>query len=75
MDGKAGIQGYDGDDPVTSPYEIDGKVKFKLQPKKPILTIEVEDPATVIRTQTQAGPVRVEGDGTADNGNTRIIRK
>ena len=73
--GHADVQGYDGDTPITSPYSIDGEVKFKIQPKKPILTIEVIDPGTVIRTQTAAGTMRVEGDGTTDDGNTRIIRK
>lgn len=73
--GHAEVQGYSGDTAVTSPYVIDGDVKFKVQPKKPILTIEVIDPATVIRTQTVGGPARVEGDGITDDGNTRIVRK
>jgi len=73
--GHADIQGYDGDTAITSPYSIDGEVKFKLQTKKPILIIDVIDPGTVIRTQTSAGPSRVEGEGLTDGGNTLIRRK
>jgi len=73
--GHADIQGFDGDTPVTSPYSIDGSIKYKLQTKKPILTIEVLDPATVVHTQTVGGPARVEGSGLTDDGNTLIIRK
>lgn len=75
VNGKAGIQGYDGDDPITSPYEIDGHVKFKIQPKKPVLTIEVVDPSTVIRTTVSGTQGKLEGSGLTDNGNTLIIRK
>lgn len=40
-----------------------------------MLTIEVIDPATVIRTQVAETRGRLEGAGVADNGNTLIIRK
>lgn len=73
--GQAGVQAYNGDTPVTSPYEIDGHVKFKVQSTKPILTIEVLDPATVIRTQVAETRGRLEGSGVTDGGNTLIIRK
>jgi hypothetical protein len=73
--GQAGIQGYDADTPITSPYEISGEVKFKVQTKKPILTIEVIDPGTVITTSVAGTKGRLDGSGTTDNGNTLIIRK
>lgn len=75
VQGKAGIQAFNGDTPITSPYEIDGNIKFKLQPTKPVLTIEVLDPATTIRTTVSGVQGRIDGSGSTDNGNTLIIRK